>query len=213
MGLTIPPAMTPATAGARIGVFGGAFDPPHRAHRALAEAALAQLALDALHIVPTGEAWHKNRVLSDADHRLAMARLAFGDLPHVHIDDQELRRTGPSYTIDTLHALQAIYPGCALYLILGEDQARALPTWHAWQAICQIAIISIAQRPGIALAKGTIGTENGTAARFQPLQTTPTALSATAIRSLVASGQRVDHLVSEPVARYIDQHHLYQTTR
>ncbi len=213
MGLTTPPTTAPAAAGARIGVFGGAFDPPHQAHRALAEAALAQLALDALHIVPTGEAWHKTRPLSEGAHRLAMARLAFGDLPGVCIDDQELRRTGPSYTIDTLRELQAVYPGCTLYLILGEDQARMLPTWHAWQDICRIATISIAQRPDVTLAKGTIDAENGTAARFQPLQTTPTALSATAIRSLVASGQRVDHLVPEPVARYIDQHHLYQTTR
>ena len=73
----------------RIGLFGGAFDPPHRAHRALAEAAIGQLSLDRLHILPTGQAWHKSRTLTDGVHRLAMCQLTFGDLPAVRVDDRD----------------------------------------------------------------------------------------------------------------------------
>jgi nicotinate-nucleotide adenylyltransferase len=90
----------------RIGILGGAFDPPHQAHVAMAEAAIAQYQLDELRIIPTGEAWHKPRHLSSAEHREAMTRLAFGQLPKVVIDCVELHRVGPSYTIDTLRTLK-----------------------------------------------------------------------------------------------------------
>ena len=85
----------------RIGVFGGAFDPPHQAHVALARAAIEQFELDSLHVIPTGQAWHKARALSTAEHRLAMTKLAFQDEAKVVIDERELQRTGPTFTIDT----------------------------------------------------------------------------------------------------------------
>ena len=88
----------------RIGVFGGAFDPPHNAHVALARAALEQFDLDVLHVIPTGLAWHKSRALSAPEHRLSMARLAFGDIDGVTLDARELQRAGPTYTIETLKA-------------------------------------------------------------------------------------------------------------
>ena len=91
----------------RIGVFGGAFDPPHLAHRALLETALDELKLDRLHVVPTGEAWHKPRQLTAAAHRLAMVQLAFGDVPKICIDTREINRVGPSYTIDSLRQMAA----------------------------------------------------------------------------------------------------------
>jgi len=103
-------------------MFGGAFDPPHLAHRALAEAALDQLGLDALHMMPTGQAWHKARSLTSAEHRIAMCQLAFDDLPRTRIDTRETTRQGPSYTADTLAELAREYPGATLYLVLGADQ-------------------------------------------------------------------------------------------
>ena len=78
----------------RLGVFGGAFDPPHRAHLALVHAALAQFGLDELRVLPTGQAWHKARPLSAAAHRVAMARLTFEHMPQVVVDDRETRREG-----------------------------------------------------------------------------------------------------------------------
>lgn len=205
--------MTTGTAsrGLRIGIFGGAFDPPHHAHQMLARAAVTQYQLDVLHVLPTGHAWHKPRVLTAAVHRLAMTRLAFASIPRVEVDDREMRRSGPSYTLDTALELQAQYPGCTLYLVLGEDQARALPTWHGWQALLQIATILIAKRQDATLAKGTIDALDGVPGRFLPLQTEPMALSATAIRARAAQGEGIADLVPEPVARYIEYHHLYQT--
>ncbi len=197
----------------RIGLFGSAFDPPHNAHLALAHAALEQLALDALLVLPTGQAWHKTRPLSDARHRLAMARLAFGGIERVAVDDRELRRPGPTYTIDTLTEVQAQHPAAQLFLIVGGDQAAALPGWHRWRDILKIAIISIASRGQPTLDMGVLGAENAVAdgqnGRFQPLQLPLMDLSATAVRERVAAGLGIDHLVPAPVARYIDQHHLY----
>ncbi|MEP6966196.1 MAG: nicotinate (nicotinamide) nucleotide adenylyltransferase, partial [Polaromonas sp.] len=137
----------------RIGVFGGAFDPPHNAHVALARAALEQFALDALYIVPTGQAWHKARTLSDAEDRLAMTRLAFGDIAGVVVDERELQRAGPTFTIDTLQALQAENPAAQLYLFIGADQFSTFRQWHKWQEILELAIICIADRAQSTLAQ------------------------------------------------------------
>jgi len=93
----------------RIGIFGGAFDPPHVAHAALAQVALAELQLDELRVVPTGDAWHKTRALSPAPHRLAMAQLALPSCPGV-VDPREIERAGPSYTVDTLREFNALWP-------------------------------------------------------------------------------------------------------
>ena len=195
----------------RLGVFGGSFDPPHRAHNALAHQAVEQLRLDALHIIPTGEAWHKSRVLTAASHRLAMAQLAFADLPKVVVDDRETRRLGPSYTVDTLTELAAEQPGVQLFLIIGEDQARALQSWHRWQAILQLAIICVAARADSSGARGTFNAELLAQTPFQVLNLPPMDVSATDIRHRVANRQNVAPLVFEAVARYIAHHHLYQT--
>lgn len=196
-----------------IGVFGGAFDPPHQAHVALAKAALAQLALDTLHIVPTGQAWHKARQLSAAADRLAMTRLAFSGLEHVVVDEREIQRAGPSFTVDTLEALQAEYPGANLYLILGADQVAALPNWHRWQEVLKIAIICIAGRAYDTRAEGVFNPEFYAGQPVQTLQLPLMPVSATDIRQQIACpvpGLPGWHaLVPEPVARYIERHRLY----
>lgn len=202
----------------RIGVFGGAFDPPHNAHVSLATAALAQFELDALHIVPTGQAWHKARALSAPEHRLAMTRLAFESMPRVLVDDRELQRTGPTFTIDTLQALQAENPQAQLYLVIGADQFAAFRQWHRWQDILQIAIICIADR---ALSTGVKAEFDGQydkfavhSPRFLTLDVPLMPVSATRIRQLIASGgtsvAEIAQLIPEPVARYISLHQLYR---
>jgi nicotinate-nucleotide adenylyltransferase len=202
-------AATPALR--RIGVYGGAFDPPHNAHVAVARAAVEQLALDALHIMPTGQAWHKTRVLSTPAHRLAMARLAFDGLPRTQVDAQELQRVGPSYTIDTLEALRTQYPGAQLLLVLGEDQARALPTWQRGEDVVKLAIICIAARAVKSPADSDFDAKitPGSVARMIALP--PMHESSTEIRSLVARGRPIDHLVPRAIARYIAKHQLYPT--
>ncbi|MCY7306403.1 MAG: nicotinate (nicotinamide) nucleotide adenylyltransferase [Rhodoferax sp.] len=197
-------------AAARIGLFGGAFDPPHAAHRALIEAALAQLRLDKLLVLPTGQAWHKARALSPAQHRVAMAELAFADLPRVQIDARETLRDGPTYTVDTLRELHRERPGAQFFLILGQDQAQTLQQWHAWEAVVQLAKICVALRPALPGACARFDPPPGLEQRFTTLQFEPTALSATAIRQQFARAQRVVPLVCDRVARYIVLHHLYQ---
>jgi nicotinate-nucleotide adenylyltransferase len=197
----------------RIGVFGGAFDPPHHAHVALARAAIEQFALDSLHVIPTGQAWHKARALSAAEHRLAMTRLAFQSEPKVVVDERELQRAGPTFTIDTLEALQAQHPQATLYLFMGADQFAAFQQWHRWQDILDVAIICIAARAHSAWATGQFDAYPGRSSRFAVLNMPELPVSATQIRQRIASRAvtpaDLAQLVSRPVARYISLHRLY----
>ncbi len=210
----------------RVGVFGGAFDPPHNTHATLVGLALAQLQLDELRVIPTGQAWHKTRPLSPAADRLAMAELAFSKIPGVVVDARETQRVGPSYTVDTLRELHLENPDAELVLLIGGDQARALPTWHRWKEILQFATICVADRADQTRAGGTFDPQNQAnavkfglgslpdcppSARFLLLQTPLSPVSASDIRARVAARQSIDALVCEPVARYIVQHHLFQT--
>ncbi len=195
----------------RIAVFGGAFDPPHAAHVALARAALAELQLDQLRVIPTGQAWHKTRPLTAAPHRLAMTRLAFAELPQVVVDARETERAGPSYTVDTLRELKNEWPDAELFLLLGEDQALALPSWHAWQEIVQTAIICVADRGDGADKQPRFCAPKLLESRFRQLPMPALPVSATEIRNQIATRQALGPLVLEPVARYIEHHHLYQT--
>ena len=217
--MNLPLAMPNAKAVVqRIGVFGGAFDPPHLAHVALVEAAIAQLQLQQVHVLPTGEAWHKPRQLSEAAHRVAMTRLAFAHVPAVLVDEREIRRTGPSFTVDTLHELQAQYPQAQLYLLLGDDQRRSLPYWHQIGEIARIAIICAAGRDAAVRAWNEDSrTAHSPPSLFDTLQARIRSLdmplmphSATDIRVLAATQQALTGLVSPAVERYILEHHLYR---
>lgn len=197
------------SAARRLGIFGGAFDPPHQAHVALARAAIEQLQLDELRVFPTGRAWHKARALSDAAHRLAMARLAFADLPRVLVDDRELRREGPTYTVDTLRELHREYPQDTLVLVIGADQADTFDQWRESAEIARLAIISVVGRPRAGEPEGSVNPSRLPGAQWVPIILPPLSVSATDIRARCGRGLGIDHLVPPQVARYIDQHHLY----
>lgn len=205
----------PLPPGRRIGVFGGAFDPPHNAHVALTGAAIAQFNLDTLYVVPTGHAWHKSQALSAPVHRLAMARLAFESIPHVQVDEREIQRPGPTFTIDTLLALQAENPGAQIYLFIGADQFAAFRQWHRWQEVLDIAIICIAGRAQSMPAEPQFEAYEQRRSRFTLLDLPLMPVSATQIRQLTASGAatagEITRLVPEAVARYISQHQLYRS--
>lgn len=221
--------MTPQTAAPKrkIGVFGGAFDPPHKGHVTLAKIAIEALALDELRVIPTGHAWHKARGLSAPEHRLAMAQLAFAGMPHVVVESRELNRVGPSFTIDTLRELQAENPDALLYLIMGADQFKAFTQWHKWQAIAELAIICIAARAQFDWDDGQFNAYTALKDRFLTLPMPATPVSATQIRQLLASGANdgagearhavsrdadlIGDMVAEPVARYISLYRLYRT--
>ena len=192
----------------RVGMFGGAFDPPHRAHVALARAAVEQLKLDRLCVMPTGQAWHKDRSLTAAEHRLAMTRLAFAGLPNVEVDDRELRRAGPTYSVDTLRELRDEHPVAQLYLLMGEDQAAGFTRWIAWQEVARLAVLCVAGR-GTGAGLGALRALPGV--RVETLQWAQMHESATDIRSRLAAGQDITDLVEPAVASYIESHHLYQS--
>ena len=196
-----------------MGIFGGAFDPPHLGHIALAQAAIEQLQLDALHIVPTGSAWHKDRPLSDPKHRLEMCRLAFADIDCAVVDDCETLRPGPSYTMDTLELLRIRSPEAQFFLLIGQDQAMHLSEWHRAKEIQRLAIITVASRPLSVSAASAVGNENDELFDIKRLEMPPMPQSSTQIRSCVQNSISIDSLVCEPVARYIANNQLYRMAR
>jgi nicotinate-nucleotide adenylyltransferase len=200
----------------RLGVFGGAFDPPHAAHVSLVQAAIAQLQLDQVRVLPTGQAWHKPRALSDGEDRLAMTRLSFAQVPQVVVDERELQRQGPSYTVDSLRELKAQFPQAQLFLLIGDDQRRSLPSWRQIEEIARLAIICAAGRDGAVPAWRDSSAETSATApqpfdaRIQTLSMPLMPHSATDIRALVATDRNIEGLVPPAVERYIHEHHLYR---
>jgi nicotinate-nucleotide adenylyltransferase len=191
------------------GLFGGSFDPPHLAHLALARAALEQLALDRLVWMPAARSPHKaGQPSAPAEDRVAMLRLLAAGEPRFEIDERELRRAGPSYTVDTLRALHAQQPATDWWLVIGQDQYARFDTWHEWRAILALAGLAVAARDAqaVAPAPGLAGCPH----RVRVLALPPLPHSATAARSRSAAGQDVAALVGAPVARYIAHHHLYR---
>ncbi|MEY4295858.1 MAG: hypothetical protein RLY82_1546 [Pseudomonadota bacterium] len=191
--------------GKRIGIYGGAFDPPHMAHVALAKAVMAQFKLDELRIIPTGDAVHKRRHLSPAYHRIAMAELAFADMSNVVIDSCEVNRGGASYTIDTLTELRVAHPGASFMLIIGQDQLMAFHTWHSYQDILKMATLAVALR---GMSTGSIMVPLEMA--YQAIDFAPQALSSSDIRQMIRlKDEQFKTKMVASVAAYIQEHGLY----
>jgi nicotinate-nucleotide adenylyltransferase len=200
------------TAARNAGLFGGSFDPPHLAHRALAEAALAQLALDELVWLPARQSPHKTgqAPASGADRLAMLQRMADGE-PRFSIDARELERSGPSYTVDTLRELHAEQPATRWWLVIGQDQYARFDTWHEWRQILALAGLAVAARDGRAVraAPGLAGVSHA----LRIVEMPPLPHSATTVRTRAAAGLDVTALVGAPVARYIADHHLYRVVQ
>ena len=144
--------MTKRLQGARIGVYGGSFDPIHIGHlRSALEVSEAQ-ELDELRFLPSGNPPHRARAQVANEHRLKMLQLAVDDALGIGIDDRELGRKSTSYTIDTLETIQAENPQADLTLIIGMDQFNAFDTWHRWQELLQRVELAVMERPGETLS-------------------------------------------------------------
>ena len=191
----------------RIGLFGGAFDPPHNAHVALAQAALRQLSLNVLHVLPTGDAWHKPRDLTPGHHRLAMCQQAFESFPNVVVDDLELKRPGPSYTVDTLAVLRERYSGAEFFVVLGLDQAAQFVHWHQSDQILAWAQLAIADRSLEGQEKAASPEWHNRAHLHLNMPLMP--LSATDIRQRCRTGEDLSSLLNPAVIQYIQNNHLY----
>lgn len=190
----------------RLGLFGGSFDPVHTAHVALARLARDQLELDAVLWVPAGQPWQKDRPLTAAHHRRAMVAQVLRHEPRFVLHDVELRREGPSYTLDTVTELQASEPGAQCFLIIGQDQYAGLHTWRGWRELLQRVVLAVAQRPG---CSAVVSTEVA-AVSHRVVALPMMDISSTDIRRRVVEGQGIDGLVPPAVARYIEQHGLYR---
>jgi nicotinate-nucleotide adenylyltransferase len=205
---------TPLNRAKRLGILGGAFDPPHIAHIALAKHAIAQFDLNELRVIPTGDAWHKTRILTPSPHRLAMTRLAFADVAHTRVDPREIDREGATYTIDTLQELKTEQPEADLYLFIGADQANAFKTWHRWQDILALARVVVADRPMDGQGGKASQWHNAVSPDVQRLDMPSLNVSATEIRAHVAQGTQADSKMHTwlpaAVQHYIEKHSLYR---
>jgi nicotinate-nucleotide adenylyltransferase len=192
----------------KIGLFGGTFDPPHIAHVALAALALRQLGLDEVRWIPAGRPWQKMREMTPVEHREAMVRLAIADEPRFVLDRCEIEREGPSYTLDTVREQQQKRRRAEWFLLIGQDQYAGLHTWTGWEELLLRVKLAVANRPGVEREPNPEVAKHPHTVVDLPSMP----ISSTEIRDRIAGGMGIADLVPDSVARYIDQHHLYQGT-
>lgn len=192
-------------------LLGGTFDPPHIGHLVLAECARAQFGVDVATFLPAGDPWRKtgsagmlepltSRQVTPASIRLEMVRLAVEGNPRLRVDDREIRRPGPSYTVDTLAELRN-EGYTSIILVLGADALADMENWKEPARIRELATLAVAPKggPKPQLPAGAIEVE-------MPL----IGVSSTDIRARVASGRPVRYLVPPPVEEFITRHGLYR---
>ena len=173
------------------------------AHLILGEVAYRTLGVDMVTFLPTGDPWQKpDREVSDAAHRLAMLRAALSAVEYFEVDDREMKRSGPSYTIDTLES----FPKAdEIWLVVGADAALGTPSWHRAKEVLERARLVVAMRPGIDRAEVEAVVE----APITWLDMAETSISGTEIRRRAREGESVRFLVPDPVWRYIETERVY----
>jgi len=214
---------------APIGIFGGTFDPIHHGHLRLAQEALEQCKLGAVRFIPSGTPPHRTAPLASAEQRLHMVRMALQGQPGFVLDEREVHRTDPCYSVDTLSALrEELGPQQSLSLLLGSDAFLQLHTWHQWQRLFELAHIVVMQRPGRPVGNAMAQADAGLGKQYQNrLAPTPQLLhesasglvvvldmpqldiSATDIRSRATQNKNLRYLLPDSVAHYIQINHLY----
>lgn len=208
-----------------LGVLGGTFNPIHLAHLRLAEEMREALALERVLLVPAGDPPLKRRGVVKAEQRLEMVRRASASNPALEVCDLEVRRAGPSYSVDTLAELRTRMPAATLWFVVGADTLPDLESWREPERLFSLAHFAVATRPGhpqslrdllpVSLAgafrdgpRGLVHTASRNELRSIPF--TPLAISATDIRRRVARGASIRYLVSDEVLEYVRKHQLYR---
>lgn len=207
-----------------IGVFGGTFDPLHCGHLRTMLELHEELSLDRLLVVPCGTPPHRAPTAAPADARLAMLKTALEGFDGFEVDERELHRDGPSWTVDTLASLRADEPDAALCLLLGSDAFVALPSWHRWSELPELAHIVVARRPGVELLlpealQPTVRARRAEAAALRDApagsivfcETSQLHVSSSRIRELAAARRSLRWLVPDPVERLIEEKGWYRT--
>jgi nicotinate-nucleotide adenylyltransferase len=205
-------------------LYGGTFDPVHDGHIAVALAAARALGTD-IAMLPSADPPHRAPPGASAEQRAAMLDLAVAPYPQLGVDRRELRRKGPSYTVDTLHDVRAeVGPNAPLVWLLGADAFRELQTWREWRQLFALAHLVVAVRPGHALDHLDAGLVEATSSRWiadaEALRSTPAGLlwrldmppqheAASSVRERIAAGEEWEDDVPPAVAQYIQAHRLY----
>jgi nicotinate-nucleotide adenylyltransferase len=186
-----------------VGILGGSFDPVHNAHLEIARAALKELKLAKVLWIPSGTPPHREAPHAAAVHRAAMVALAIAGEPRFVLDEREIRKTSPGYTVETLEDLRAeLGPQTEPVLLIGADQYTRLNTWHRWEELFGLARIAVFARPGLALDD---------AARVTVVPMAQLDISSTAIRERIAEGEPVRGLMPDAVLDYIQTNRLYSS--
>ena len=195
----------------KIGILGGTFDPVHNGHIEIAMAAMAALGLDQVALMPSGDPPHKTRATDKLD-RLHMTDIAAKDCPGLYASDLEIKRQGPTYTVDTLSSLAVEHPEVAWTYIMGADALNKLDTWREFPRIARLCSFAAVSRPGCdedlaRLRARAISSCYQTRVDLLPVSGPP--LSSTAVRKLVAEGESVDACVPSAVADYLRRKGLF----
>ena len=190
--------------GRRVGIMGGTFDPPHIGHLVTAVTVRYELGLDEVLMVVANEPWQKvdSRRISPASDRYEMVRAAVVDDEGVEASDIEIRRGGPSYSVDTLEELAVNEPGVELFLLLGADAAAGLDSWERADDLDSLCTIVVVDRPG---------TTSEPPERFQVVNVEVPRLevSSTDLRARVRDGRPTTYLLPERVRELIEARELY----
>lgn len=208
---------------AATGVFGGTFDPPHYGHLRAALEARELLALEDFRLLPAGTPPHRAATMASSQDRLAMLKLALAAYPEFRVDDREVRREGKSFMVDTLTEIRAEIGTTPLLLIIGQDAANDLDSWHNWRSLFELAHVIIMRRPETDLSWSGELREQMIARRVRKpknlhrtpsgavlhLQVTQLAISSTDIRQRMREGRSSRFLMPDCVIDYIEQKQLY----
>jgi nicotinate-nucleotide adenylyltransferase len=199
----------------RIGILGGTFNPPHIGHLVCAQEAYLQLGLERVLLIPARIPPHKPvQDEPGIEHRLEMCRLAIsGDEQRFKVSDAEVRRDGPSYTVDTLEELHAHQPESELFLIVGGDVALEFGSWREPERVLALATLAVAERPGTtrtAVEDELSRLVGGERTRF--LDMPGIEISSTLLRRRARNAEPTRYLVPDAVRSYIDRHRLYGGT-
>lgn len=201
----------------RVGLLGGTFDPIHYGHLVIAEEVRTVLHLAEMVFVPAGHPPHKpGRIVTEAQHRLAMLELAIASNPHFTISLVDLERPGPSYTVETLQVLRQQWGAqTAIFFVIGGDSLEDLLAWYDPAGILrQLTALVAVQRPGYEEAAGYRDTLEarlpGIKQRLIMVQAPQLDISATDLRRRVAEGRPIKYQTPEAVERYIIEYGLYR---
>ncbi|MFZ5597920.1 MAG: nicotinate-nucleotide adenylyltransferase [Bacillota bacterium] len=198
----------------RMGIMGGTFDPVHFGHLVAAEGARHHFHLDKVVFVPAARPPHKGlEDVSNPRHRLNMTILATRSNPHFEVSDVEIRRTGPSYTVDTVSHFRRLWPDSVIYFITGADAVLEILTWHRVDQLLDMCFFIAATRPGYRLENlsGSLkGLPERCMAKISVMEVPALAISSTDIRQRVRKGMPIKYLLPEEVEEYIYSNNLYK---